>query len=75
MLKTTLVYSTRYYAHMPRPLSFEPQAITKPVDRFMNAVYEHAKLVNARRRLIVKEGIYMYTPSNEYMIRFRNIGR
>jgi hypothetical protein len=72
----TLIDSSRNYSHL-EVLSYTADAA---VDKFIEAVYRLSRL-DASKRLIIKDGRYMYTPSDEYnnipgkLIRFKNYKR
>jgi len=72
----TLIDSSRNYAHID-VLSYTADAAA---DKFIEAVYRLSRQ-QASNRLVIKDGRYMYTPSDEYnqiegkLIRFKNYKR
>ena len=73
MTRTKLVYSTSNYKHCKHALVYEPRT-TSPIEKFLLAVYENSKRVNAAKRLVIKNNSYVYTPSDEWketFIRFK----
>jgi len=73
----TLVDSSRNYAHI-QVLSYTADMA---VDKFIERIYKNAFINQASNRLVIKDGRYMYTPSDEYnnipgkLIRFKNFKR
>jgi hypothetical protein len=69
----TLIDSSRNYSHID-VLSYTADAAA---DKFIEAVYRLSR-IDASKRLVIKDGRYMYTPSDEYnntpgkLIRFKN---
>jgi len=72
----TLIDSSRNYAH----LSVLTYTADAAADKFIEAVYRITRQ-EASKRLVIKDGRYMYTPSDEYtntpgkLIRFKNYKR
>lgn len=72
----TLMDSSRNYAHID-VLTYTADAAA---DKFIEAVYRLSRQ-EASKRLVVKDGRYMYTPSDEYnnipekLIRVKNFKR
>ena len=72
----TLIDSSRNYSHLD-VLTYTADAAA---DKFIEAVYRLSR-INASNRLVIKDGRYMYTPSEEYantpgkLIRFKNFKR
>ena len=72
----TLIDSSRNYAHI-EVLSYTADAAA---DKFIEAVYRLSRQ-EASNRLVIKDGRYMYTPSDEYnsipgkLIRVKNFKR
>jgi hypothetical protein len=72
----TLMDSSRNYAHI-EVLTYTADAA---VDKFIETVYSLCRQ-QASNRLVIKDGRYMYTPSDEYnnisgkLIRFKNYKR
>jgi len=72
----TLIDSSRNYSHID-VLTYTADAA---VDKFIEAVYAISRQ-QARNRLVIKDGRYMYTPSEDYnnipgkLIRFKNYKR
>jgi hypothetical protein len=72
----TLMDSSRNYAHID-VLSYTADAAA---DKFIEAVYRLSRQ-EASNRLVIKDGRYMYTPSDEYnsipekLIRVKNFRR
>jgi len=56
----TLIGSSRDYAHI-QVLSYVPSA-----DNLIESIYRNASAKTAANRLQIKNGRYMYTPTNEY---------
>jgi hypothetical protein len=56
----TLIGSSRDYAHI-QVLSYVPSA-----DNLIESIYRNATAKTAANRLQIKNGRYMYTPTNEY---------
>lgn len=57
----TLIDSSKNYAHL-QVLIYETDAAA---DKFIEAIYKTSR-EQASRRLSLKDGRYMYTPSDEY---------
>jgi hypothetical protein len=72
----TLMDSSRNYSHI-QVLTYTADSAA---DKFIEAVYKLSR-INASDRLVIKDGRYMYTPSEEYnstpgkLIRFKNYKR
>lgn len=72
----TLIDSSRNYSHFDVLIYTADSA----ADKFIEAVYAISRQ-QARNRLIIKDGRYMYTPSDEFnqagpkLIRFKNYKR
>jgi hypothetical protein len=72
----TLIDSSRNYSHID-VLTYTADAAA---DKFIEAVYALSRQ-QARNRLVIKDGRYMYTPSDDYnnipgkLIRFKNYKR
>lgn len=72
----TLIDSSRNYSHI-QVLTYVADAA---VDKFIEAVYRNSRQ-DASKRLVIKDGRYMYTPSDEYnnipgkLIRVKNFKR
>jgi hypothetical protein len=72
----TLIDSSRNYAHID-VLTYTADSAA---DKFIEAVYAISRK-QARNRLVIKDGRYMYTPSDEYnqiegkLIRVKNFKR
>lgn len=68
----TFIDSSRNYAHI-EVLSYIPSA-----ENLIECIYREATKKMASNRLLIKDGKYMYTPSDEYsniksrFIRFKN---
>lgn len=72
----TLIDSSRNYSHI-NVLTYTADAAA---DKFIEAVYRLSRQ-EASNRLVIKDGRYMYTPSDEYnsipgkLIRVKNFRR
>lgn len=72
----TLVDSSRNYADL-NILVYTPDLAA---DKLIEAIYANSRRL-ASQRLVIKDGRYMYTPSDEYnklegkLIRFKNFKR
>lgn len=72
----TLIDSSRNYSH----IDVLTYTADEAADKFIEAVYRLSR-EQARNRLVIKDGKYMYTPSDEYtntpgkLIRFKNFTR
>lgn len=72
----TLIDSSRNYSHID-VLTYTADAAA---DKFIETVYNLCRQ-QASNRLVIKDGRYMYTPSDEYnnipgkLIRFKNFKR
>ena len=71
----TLMDSSKNYAHI-EVLTYTADVAA---DKFIEAVYKFSRK-EASNRLVIKDGRYMYTPSNDYnsipkLIRFKNYKR
>ena len=72
----TLIDSSRNYSHID-VLTYTADVAA---DKFIEAVYKFSRK-EASNRLVIKDGRYMYTPSDEYtnipgkLIRFKNFKR
>jgi hypothetical protein len=70
----TLIDSSRNYSH----ISVLSYTADSAADKFIEAVYRRLSRLEASNRLVIKDGRYMYTPSQEYtntpgkLIRFKN---
>jgi hypothetical protein len=56
----TLIASSKDFAHI-QVLSYVPSA-----DNLIESIYRNASAKTAANRLQIKNGRYMYTPTNEY---------
>ena len=71
----TFMDSSKNYSHI-QVLTYIPNA-----ENLIETIYREATKKAASNRLIIKDGRYMYTPSDEYtntpgkLIRFKNITR
>lgn len=71
----TFIDSSRNYADL-NVLVYELDAAA---DKLIEAIYRNSRIA-ASKRLVIKDGKYMYTPSDEYnsvpkLIRFKNFKR
>lgn len=60
----TLIDSSRNYAHI-KVLSYTTESIDEAVNRFIDRIFAEKRKL-ASDRLVIANGRYMYTPSNEY---------
>ena len=56
----TLIASSRDYAHI------QVLTYTASADKLIESIFRHAAAKTAGNRLLIKNGRYMYTPTNEY---------
>lgn len=62
----TLIYSTRMHSR-DSILTYDPMAgIDHAIDKLIDTVFSKPTTAAAANRLVIQNGRYMYTPSNEY---------
>lgn len=75
----TLIASSRDFQHI-QVLTYTAESVDQAVNKFIDRIFA-AKSKTASNRLVIKDGRYMYTPSDEYnkidakLIRYKNYKR
>lgn len=61
----TLIYSTRMHSKQ-NILTYTAESLDQAVNTFIDRVFNHADDHKASKRLEIKNGRYLYTPSEDY---------